>query len=213
MLALACCVGCEMRDGLDSQHANAVGRFEPAELRDAGPNAFHVPCIRAEFDDDTDAGPAHAGKLDLAFSPIAPPGVVGHYDGLIEGQVAAAIMWIEDANGALVKTIDLRGGLICFGALYDYSSRFANGCTIDAIARPTIQRGTPISSSWDGKGLHGKVVPDGNYTLVIDVQIDEELPHHMELFKVPFTKGSMPYVMTAAPMPPQSDLTLAYTPE
>lgn len=213
MLTLACSVGCELRHDLDSQHANAVGRFEPAELRDAGPNAYRAPCTRAEFQDDTDAGRAHPGKLDLTFTPAVPPGVVGHYDSPIEGHVAAAVVWIEDENGALVKTVDFWGGLICFGALVEYTSRFVGGCTVDVITRPTLHGYDPVSTSWDGKGLHGKVVPDGNYTLVIDVQIDEELPHHMELFKVPFTKGSMAYVITSPPMPPQTDLTLTYTPE
>lgn len=210
---VACGVGCDARDQLDRTHANTVGRFEPAELRDAGASAYQVPCTRAEIaDTDNDAEVGKAGKLDLTFTPTPPvPGLVTRYNQPPNGDVNCGVVWIEDANGALVKTLDFWGGAICFGSLVDYISRFVGGCKIDVMTRPTMQAYTPLSIPWDGKSLHGKVVPDGGYTLVMDVQIDEA--HLMQTVRVPFTKGSMPFVITLPPMPPQANFMLTYTPE
>ena len=168
------------------------------------------PCIRAEFADE-DAGAQLGGKLDVTLTPAIPAGVVGDHDASCGCNPNAGVIWIEDEQGALVKTLGFWGQGLSLGCLFDYTMRFARGCRVDVMSTPTQNFYTPVAYAWDGKGLHGKVVPDGNYKLMIDVQIDEH--HYMANYEVPFTKGRTAFVMTPPPMPPQTGLTITYTPD
>lgn len=204
-------VSCDARAGLDDMHRDAVGRFEPPALRDAGAPVSSIPCTRVEVPDpDAGAAAAPGGKLTVTFTPAPPPGAMKGL-GAVTTTQNCGVVWIEEQNGALVKTLDFWGGAICFSSLVDYTGRFVSGCPIDVVTRPTMHAYTPLSLSWDGESLHGEVLQDGDYTLAIDVQIDDL--HPIPTFKIPFTKGRTPFVLRPAPMSPQSDLTLTYTPE
>jgi hypothetical protein len=210
MLSFACTAGCYRHDDLDERRSALIGRYEPGELPDGGANYATQPCTRAEIADAGSAQPG--GHVDIAFTPAVAPGVKGDYDNDATGHVSAAAIWIEDDHGALVKTLDLWCySPFCLRCLPEYYARFAGGCELDAVTRATLHAYEPWVKTWDGTSLHGAVVPDGNYTLNIDLQIDEH--HTMDLVKLPFTKGRMPFVITAPSMPPQTGLTLTYTPQ
>lgn len=209
-LALACLAGCYRHDDFGDAHSALVGRYEPSKLPDGGANYATQPCTRAEI---ADAGIAQLpGHMDIAFTPAVAPGVVGDYDNPMTGHVSAAAVWIEDEHGALVKTLDLWCfSPFCIRCLPPYYGRFAGGCTLDVTTRPTIHAYDAWAKTWDGTNLHGTVVPDGNYTFNIDLQIDEH--HTMDVVKIPFAKGRVPFVIAPPAMPPQTGLTLTYTPD
>jgi hypothetical protein len=210
LLALACNAGCYRHDDPADQHSALVGRYEPSSLPDGGANYATQPCMRAEIADAGSAQPA--GHLDIAFTPAVAPGVQGEYDTEVTGHLSAAAIWIEDEHGALVKTLDLWCySPFCLRCLPAYYGQFGGGCVIDVTTRATLHAYEPWMKTWDGTSLHGSVVPDGNYTFNIDLQIDEQ--HPMDVVKIPFTKGRTAWTITPPPMPPQTGLTLTYTPQ
>lgn len=208
-LALACTAGCDTSPA-PNNHSDILGRYEPAELPDGGASFATQPCTRQEIMDQNLAEQP-PGSLDVSFMETVAPGVVGTHDTEQTGHLSAAAIWIEDANGALVRTLDLWCyAPFCIMCLDPYYSRFLGGCKLDVITRASLHAYEPWMHTWDGKSLHGTVVPDGAYVLTIDVQIDEY--HYMDPVKIPFTKGRMPWTMQLPPTPPHSGLKLTYTP-
>ena len=169
------------------------------------------PCTRPEImDQNLEEQPP--GSLVVSFTETVAPGVIGKWDKEETGHVSAAAIWIEDATGALVRTLDLWCySPFCIQCLDPYYMRFLGGCKLDVVTRASLHAYEPWMHTWDGTSLHGTVVPDGDYPLIIDVQIDEI--HPMDLVKIPFTKGRMPWTMQLPPAPPHNGLTLSYKPE
>jgi hypothetical protein len=210
LVALVCVAACQLR-GDQPARPDQVGRYEPQQLSDGGPiDAGSIPCTRAEIADD-DAGVNEPGTLHIEFTSTPPyPGVVTKYNQPPNGDVNGGVIWIEDQNGALVKTLDYWGGPTCLQALLAYIMKNLGGCKIDTVARATVNAYEHNTYDWNSKSLHGSIVPDGNYTLLIDVQIDGE--HPLPIGSVPFTESRMPFTISVPSMPPQTGLTLTYMP-
>jgi hypothetical protein len=209
-LALVCSVSCYGHDQPENRQSTLVGRYEPSKLPDGGASFAMQPCTRAEIMDQG-LDEQSPGTLDITFTEAIAPGVKGKWDTPQTGNVSGAAIWIEDLNGALVRTLDLWCYTpFCLRCLDPYYERFFGGCTLDTKSRASLHAYETWTRSWDCRSLHGNIVPDGDYLLVIDVQIDEE--HLMDPVSIPFTKGRKPWTMQPPPMPPQTGLKITYTP-
>jgi hypothetical protein len=200
-----------------------VGAFEPADRADTGPDSGPMgKCMWESIDGDADGGTAPPlpgtktpGTLTITYTTVppadAPPGA-GQYD-YKTGQTLPnyGVVWVTDSMGRYVKTLEGWYGQFVFGSLGLYiNKRSFCPAEVDVIAKPTLPDHQAHLVTWDMRSAKNPVVPDGMYQLWIDVQIDEN--HAMPPVTVPFEKGTMPWTMMIPPAPPQTGLTLTYTP-
>lgn len=121
-------------------------------------------------------------------------------------------VWIEDANGTYVKTIE-RWAAIRARSLYQWAD---HACAtawpeMDAIAIATLpDHNSPHADMWDGKDFNGKVVPDGAYKLFIEVTETET--NYGPLGVVDFMKNGTASMVQPPDTPAFTGLTLMYMP-
>jgi hypothetical protein len=230
-LTLALLTGCGAAPGAN---ADNVGLFTPgyrpertAPLTAAsgaaadGGAAEQLTCMGQTFQStvDADGGAQHpGGSLQVDFTTGLLP--VGDYD-KAGNQENYGVAWIEDDAGRYVT------GLTQWGAKYRLrlstwyfgSGRIPAepnkgrlGCADpDIIVQPSIHMHMAHSVTWQGTDTARESVPDGNYTLWFEVQIDER--HIQTAVSYPFVKGRMPWTQQLPAATPLQALTLTYTPE
>jgi hypothetical protein len=133
-------------------------------------------------------------------------------------------VWIEDASGTYIKTIE-RWASHYARALYHWQT---HACTRawpepDAVSQATLDAPAKHSSTWDSKDLHGNVVPDGTYYLLIEVSETETA--YGPLVAYAFEKGDEPISdrmlsgseiqvrpLLGVDFIPPLDVTISYTP-
>ena len=157
------------------------------------------------------------GKFDLVFTTNPKtPGLVGFYD---KGgpPKSYGVVWITDEQGGYIRTIDRWGMAFRDSNLHEYTNSILFACPVDkdldAITKATPIGHLPRMAEWKGDTWNGKLAKDGKYVLHILSQIDEDADNHVSEWKFPFTKGRMPFTITAPAEPPQRDLTITYTPQ
>src|SRR5512143_2180509 len=103
---------------------------------------------------------AHADSLSVtvtttpAGGPYAPKNVVA--------------IWIEDSAGTFVKTID-RWSATRTQYLLGWRAK-AGTADVDAVSGATRpNHNTPLTMTWDLKDRAGTIVPDGTYTIRMEV--------------------------------------------
>jgi hypothetical protein len=150
--------------------------------------------------------------MSVNFTTVPSPTLVGEgrYD---HGgpQRSYAVVWIETPDGVLVKTL----GLWCqtlwiFANLKRYWTQNPSCCQPDVVAMPTMVLHPPETVTWDCKDLNMHTVPDGDYVLLVEADVDEA--HLLPAFSVNFTKGSTPWTLNPPPEPPQTAMSITYTP-
>lgn len=103
------------------------------------------------------------------------------------GPVHVQAVWITDANGKFVKTVDVRA-TIRIGFLSNWITATPNKNTVDAstgaslLTHPT----SPVTFTWNCKDVNKAVVPDGNY--FINIEFNENV-FAGRLAKYPFKLG------------------------
>jgi hypothetical protein len=223
-LCALCTSGCtdESPQFGQSNVPESVGLFEPGTRMDSGTAA--PKCLDENIYMFADAGaedgggakpPSYpGGKLVVSFTSTPPLGVAlgaAPYDKNGTTPNYGAV-WIEDPSGAYVKTLEhWKGGFSSLSLDYE-SRRFLCGEDVDIMAKATAQQHETHTSNWHSNTADGHVVPDGPYVLQIEVQIHEHLLR-LPNVTVPFEKTRTPWQMSLPPSPPQSGLTLTYTPE
>lgn len=201
---------CALFHERDGSHSSMRELDASVQLPDSGSLVdSSLPCTRDEIADGDAAGEL-PGQLNIEFKTAITPGITGTFDSTSTDSPNCGVVWIQDEHGALVKTLDYWASRICSTTLVAYNSQFLGSCTIDVMTRPSMHSYAVNDYVWNGESLHGTVVPDGNYKLMIDVQIDDD--HPIDTYELPFTKGRTPYVLKEQPLPPQTGLTLTYTP-
>ncbi len=150
-----------------------------------------------------DGGPSTPPDVDAAVTPPpgqdAPPtpsgsslkvGVTTTPNG---GQYAprnVVAVWVEDGAGSFVKTID-RWSAARTSHLVAWIQKAGSG-DVDAVSGATRQNhNTPLSITWDMKDRNGTVVPDGTYTIrmeLADSNASQPGQNHQGTFT--FTKGT-----------------------
>lgn len=202
-------------------YAGPVGAFEPGDstVLDAGAGAgAGLMCtmkrVAAPLGLDLDAGASElAGTLNVSFTTAGPtPGFSSQWDlkSATGTTMSHGAIWIEDASGAFVKTLEFWGSNYTFNTLAPYVMKWFNCGKTDAVAKATISAHQVHTLMWSGEALGGFVAPDGDYVLWIDVQVDEQ--DWMPVVQVPFKKGRAPWSMTLPDAPPHAGLKLDYVP-
>jgi hypothetical protein len=214
VLLSALCTGCADESAVRTRTdpLTTVGLFEPTEPRDGGYDAGPPPKCPSMYIPEDDAGVHPGGMLAIDFTTAGPPGAVSQFDKIPGENRTFGAVWLEDDMGRFVKTLEYWGlTQFTLGSLNIYFGvRPIRGCTMDVMAQPTITMHRPHALVWDGKDLNGHVVPDGNYKLTMQIQIDEL--HRMDPVVLAIVKGRMPWTLQPPPAPPQVGMTLTYTP-
>lgn len=151
------------------------------------------------------------GTLTLAFTTA---NLGGRYQPRNVGAV-----WIENGSGAFVKTLARWAGVRAVylkswaAASGGWSSFFGIGATpdeLDAVTSATLRTAELHNLTWDMVDNAGAVVPDGKYTVKIEVADDEIRPSVVG--SVSFDKGPAPVQLAPPDASPYVGLTLSYTP-
>jgi hypothetical protein len=79
---------------------------------------------------------------------------------------------------------------------------------MDAISSGTLRSHTAHDASWKLNDVMGELVPDGDYTLIIEVSDGTA-----KSIEVPFKKGHETLMMMPADEPPYTGLSVTYQPE
>jgi hypothetical protein len=139
---------------------------------------------------DSPAEPSGPGMLTVSFMSVGPGGRYAPRN--------CGAVWIEDASGKFVKTIE-RWTAIRERYLENWSmasggwgfsifggSSGDNPDQVDVVTAGTLSRHQMHMSSWNMKNVDGEVVPDGMYTVVVEVSEGSS-----EVGRVDFVKGPM----------------------
>lgn len=214
MLALCACTaesGSPLYPNLGATADPHVGLYTPgstlgATMRvvgDAGPDgsADTVGGDRCTGEPG-DAGVRGMLSVDFTTTPIGE-----HWTPANVGAV-----WIEDAAGNYVKTIERWAGLRA-GSLYRWNE---HACVAawpepDAVTMATLpNHNTPHHDVWISKDFKGNIVPDGTYRIFIEVT-ETEL-NYGPLAMYDFEKGTQPVMLNPPDKPPHKGLKISYTP-
>jgi hypothetical protein len=121
-------------------------------------------------------------------------------------------VWVEDSGGAFVKTIQ-RWANVRKGNLVAWTQK-AGAADADAVSGATrADHATPLSITWDLRNKIGNVVPDGTYTIrmeLADTNTTTTTPNHEGTFT--FVKGTAPQNQTALTNNGFTNVSINFTP-
>jgi hypothetical protein len=122
-------------------------------------------------------------------------------------------VWIEDADGLYVRTLELWAGERANSIAAWRQSRCDKDPKIaDVITSATLEEGPAAhTSKWDTRDFRGRVVSDGVYSLWMQVTENELVPEG-PFIKIDFAKGAAPVTVTPPPEEGFKDITLVYAP-
>lgn len=150
------------------------------------------------------------GMLTVSFTSVGPGGRYAPRN--------CGAVWIEDESGEFVKTIErwtairerylenwsmASGG---WGFSFLGGSTATNPDQVDVVSAGTLSRHQMHMSKWNMKNVEGQVVPDGKYTVVVEVS-----EGNAEVGRVDFVKGPMPQMLKGE-SPVFSNMTVTYSP-
>jgi hypothetical protein len=152
------------------------------------------------------AGP---GKLTVAFMSVGPGGRYAPRN--------CGAVWIEDASGKFVKTIErwtaIRERYLSNWTMASGGWGFAgfggatgdNADQVDVVTAGTLSRHQMHMSTWNMKNTSGEVVPDGKYSVVVEVSEGTS-----GVGRVEFVKGPMAQMLDGK-SPVFSNMTVTYS--
>lgn len=153
------------------------------------------------------SGTAEAGMLTVAFMSVGPGGRYAPRN--------CGAVWIEDENGKFIKTIErwtaireryLQSWSRASGGWgFSFFGTSNNPDQVDAVTSGTLSRHQMHMSTWNMKNVEGDVVPDGKYSVVVEVS--EGSPG---VGRIDFVKGPMDQTLTGD-APVFSNMTVTYT--
>jgi len=122
------------------------------------------------------------------------------------------VVWVEDAAGTFVKTVSRRAGVRA-PHLVAWIAQAGAGDS-DAVTGATrLDHATPLSISWDLKDRSGTVVPDGTYTIRMELA-EENSTTAGQNNQGTFTlvKSASPQMQTALSNGGFSNVSIAFSP-
>ncbi len=171
----------------------SVAEENQARLKAAGDR-----CVRT-------AGAAGvAGRLEVSFATEV-------YGGKYAPANCGAV-WIEDAVGAYVRTLELWAGERQPSVVSWSASICGDDPTIaDVVTGATLKQPASHTATWDTKDFLGNIVSDGLYSLWMQVTETEIFPEG-PLVKFDFTKGSARFEESVETMRGFRDVVVTYSP-
>ncbi len=147
---------------------------------------------------DTPMATGDPGTLQVEFTTVSYGGeyAPGNY----------GAVWIEDANGAFVKTAKRWAGAIHAGDLATWTAAsggwgfglLGGGNTadmMDAISMATLRAHESHVVVWNLNGPDGQPVPDGSYVAVLEMTESRARDRNGPLLRIPFEKGATPQTL------------------
>jgi hypothetical protein len=143
-----------------------------------------------DFDELTDDAGVVTDAASEEGGSLAPEGLL-HFKVLTKPQGGRyaprniGAIWIEDGSGKFVRTLEMWAKLRA-----RYLRRFdkaASGDTTDAITSATLDLHRVHELSWDFRDRSGQIVPDGDYTVLVEVT-DRDATG--DSIAIPFKKAS-----------------------
>jgi hypothetical protein len=116
------------------------------------------------------------------------------------------VVWIQDASGNYVTAIEIWAQRRVI-YLRKWLSINPFGDSADAVSSATLQQHKTHSAVWDLKDDSGATVPDGQYTLFVEVTDKDAAGATLS---VTFTKGPEPQTVTMPDAPYYTGITLTY---
>jgi len=155
------------------------------------------------------AGKQPAECLVVELQTDGPP---GDYDKAPGERANNGVIWIEDSSGGYVTGLESWADHYAFSTqrTWLFTKERFNCPDPDIIASATLHAHEVHRLTWECQDTAGNVVPDGNYLLWVDVQVDEK--HRQAAVALPFVKGGEPYTTMASPAPAVKSATLMFTP-
>lgn len=150
--------------------------------------------------------PGTKGTLTVSFSTVRLGGKYAPFN--------CGAVWIEDALGFYVRTLELWAGERQ-GSVVAWSQSVCKTdpkiTAPDVITSATLDKPGAHISKWDTEDFRGNVVADGVYTLWMQVTENEIFPEG-PFMAIEFTKGPAPATVMPKAERGFNDITLAYTP-
>jgi hypothetical protein len=167
-----------------------------------------------------EVGDPVAGSPDASLGPDAPPGGGGSLQLTVttttqNGQFAprnCVAVWIEEANGTFVKTID-RWAQTRKQHLVAWNLK-AGQNDADAVSGATrLDHATPLSITWNLLDRTNSIIPDGTYTVRMEsteLNATQAAQNNQGTFT--FVKGPQPESQTALSNGGFTNVSIQFTP-
>jgi hypothetical protein len=153
--------------------------------------------------------PGTPGMLSVSFSTVKLGGMYTPNN--------CGAVWIEDANGFYVRTLNVWAGERQPSVVAWAQGACSKDLTIaDVITSATLPGPSAHTATWDMRDWRGAVVPDATFTLLMQVMENETFPEG-PVFKVDIPKGPAPWQWPNAtteknPTPGFEHIMVTYTP-
>jgi hypothetical protein len=197
--------------------ANSEVCWEGSDGGDEGPiqqNMADAEENQARLGGDRCAGgilgaPGTPGMLSVSFNTTKLGGMYTPNN--------CGAVWIEDASGFYVRTLNVWAGERQPSIVAWAQSACTKDLTIaDVVTSATLPGPTAHTATWDMRDYRNNVVPDGVFTLWMQVTENEIFPEG-PVFKVDVTKGPAPWnwpnvTTEKKPTPGFENIMVAYTP-
>lgn len=125
-----------------------------------------------------------------------------------------AVVWIENAGGTIVKTIDRKCGVRSQHLVAWTTASGGSGTDTDAVSSASrANHQTPLSITWDLKDRAGTIVPDGSYTIRMETteeNANNAAQNHQGTFT--FTKGAQVDARSALSNGGFDNVSITFTP-
>jgi len=119
-------------------------------------------------------------------------------------------VWVTDAKGAFVKTV-----LLNAKSKKKYLKRWTSESGknyVDAVTSATLKKHGAVVARWDCRDAKGKVVPDGEYLLHIEMASGHKSTVTTPRAYIAFTKGPKPASARPKDLVSMKGLKFAYAP-
>ncbi|MHC5056944.1 MAG: DUF2271 domain-containing protein [Planctomycetota bacterium] len=119
-------------------------------------------------------------------------------------------VWVTDAKGDFVKTV-----LLNAKSKKKYLKRWVDESGknyVDAVTSATLKKHGAAVARWDCRDAEGKVVPDGEYHLHIEMASDHKTTVTTPKTHIAFSKGPKPTSARPKDLANMKDMKLVYTP-
>jgi hypothetical protein len=152
--------------------------------------------------------PGTPGTLTVTFTTTVTKGMYSPQN--------CGAVWVEDSLTFYVRTLELWTAER-HASIVQWDTRVCKKdptvTAPDVITSATLRQHKSHTSKWDLKDFRGNVVPDGQYTLWLQVAENEIFPEGPFL-EIPFTKGTTPQTFTLPndKLEGFKDITITYQP-
>jgi hypothetical protein len=146
------------------------------------------------------------GSIQMTAT-TAPRNIAGGY-----APANAVVVWVEDAQGNFVKTIE-RKAQARIGNLVAWMTAAGPGDTDSVSSASRLDHNTPLSFQWKLKDRNKQPIPDGTYTIHIEVaETNAVTAGENQQAQFTFTVGPNPENQTGLTNGGVTNVSIDYTP-